>query len=355
MKPLIYYTLFTIFFIIGCSNKKSKSLNFTIQQITIAPEPVTNNSISIATINKDSYLFSFGGLDSTKLYSGIHQRSFRYDFKNKKWLQLANLPDSLGKIASAASLIKDTIYIIGGYHVFKDGNEISSNKVHRYAVKSNQFLDDGNPIPTAIDDHVQAVWRDSLIYVVTGWSQKENVADVQIYNPYKNSWKIGSPVPNTHDYKSFGANGIIVEDTIFYFGGAAMGKNFPIQSILRKGVINVNNPIEISWSTINLDSTSTSYRMAATKVLNTPHFIGGSANTYNFNGISYNKTGGVSPNRTGFAYKNNKMYKYYNKLLPMDLRGLASLNDTIKYMYGGMEENQKVSNKILQLSWTTKH
>ncbi|NOR28169.1 MAG: hypothetical protein GQ540_06540 [Lutibacter sp.] len=355
MKPLIYCTFFTIFFIIGCSNKKTKSLNFTIQQVTIAPEPVTNNAISIAFINENPYIFSFGGLDSTKLYSGIHQRNYRYDLKNKKWLQLANLPDSLGKIANAASLIKDTIYIIGGYHVFKDGKEVSSNKVHRYAVKNNLFLDDGSPIPTPIDDHVQTVWRDSLIYVVTGWSQKENVPDVQIYNPYKNSWQIGTPVPNTHKFKSFGANGIIVEDTIFYFGGAAMGENFPIQSILRKGVINVNNPIEISWSSINLDSSSASYRMAATKVFNTLHFIGGSATTYNFNGISYNKTGGVSPHQTDFIYKNDTFYKRFNGLLPMDLRGLASVNDTLKYIYGGMEENQKVSNKILQLSWITKH
>jgi len=351
MKPNLYCIYFVCLFFYGCIDKPTKSINPTVQEVAIAPEPVTNNAVSAAFINNTPFIYSFGGLDSTKLYSGIHQRSYRYDIKNENWLQLPNLPDTLGKIANAATLVKDTIYIMGGYHVLENGTEISSNKVHRYAVKNNQFLTDGASIPTPIDDHVQTVWRDSLIYVITGWSQKENVSDVQIYNPYKNTWQVGTPIPNNHDFKSFGANGVILKDTIYYFGGAAMGTYFPIQARLRKGIINPKNPQEISWTTIVLDSTFSSYRMAATLVYDTPHFIGGSATTYNYNGESYNKTGGVIPNNTEFIYKNNKLHKNFNSSFPMDLRGLASVNDSIKYFYGGMENHQKVSNKILKVSW----
>ena len=352
MKNSIFILCVLLLFFNGCSTPITKSVELSVQQVATAPESVTNNAVSAAEIDTIPYIFSFGGLDSTKLYSGIHRRNYRYNLKQQTWLKLPSLPDTLGKIANAASLIKDTIYIMGGYHVFEDGTEISSNKVHRYAVKRNQFLTDGAPIPTPIDDHVQTVWRDSLIYVITGWSQKGNVPDVQIYNPYQNSWQLGTPVPNTPKYKVFGANGIILKDTIFYFGGAAMGLNFPIQSQLIKGVINPKNPQEIKWTHISLDSTFNSYRMATTLVYNNPHFIGGSAATYNYNGIAYNKSGGVLPNQTDFFYKNKVFYKIFNGLLPMDLRGLASVNDSTKYLYGGMENNQHVSNKILKLSWT---
>ena len=43
-------------------------------------------------------------------------------------------------------------------------------------------MPDGADIPKAIDDQVQAVWQDSLIYVITGWSNTTNVVDVQASN-----------------------------------------------------------------------------------------------------------------------------------------------------------------------------
>lgn len=322
-----------------------------IQTIALAPEPITNNAVSAAKIVDETFIYSFGGLDSTKLFSGIHKRSYRYNIDQNTWLQLPNLPDTLGKIASAASLIKDTIYIIGGYHVFANGNEISSNKVHRFSIKNNTFLSDGAPIPIPIDDQVQSVWRDSLIYVISGWSQKENVPNVQIYNPFTNCWHNGTALPNNHHYKAFGAGGVILKDTIFYFGGAAMGAHYPVQTRLVKGLINRKKPTEINWTEMTLDSTFGSYRLAATLVKNSPHFIGGSAVTYNYNGIAYKNKKGVLPHQTVFYYQANKIYKNFNKLLPMDLRGLASVNDSTKYIFGGMENYQKVSNKILKLTW----
>jgi N-acetylneuraminic acid mutarotase len=335
----------------SCVIPQKDPTTLNVATIALAPEAVTNNAVSGATFDGQDFIYSFGGLDSTKLYSGIHKRSYRYNIAKDTWLRLPNLPDSLGKIASAASRIKDTIYIIGGYHVFADGHEVSSDKVHRFNIKTNTFLTDGAPIPIPIDDHVQAVWRDSLIFVVTGWSQKENVPAVQIYNPFTNTWQKGTGLPNTHTFKAFGAQGVFLKDTIFYFGGAAMGKYYPVQHRLVKGFVNPKNPTEILWENIPLDTPFGSYRLAATLVNNRPHFIGGSATTYNYNGIAYNKTGAVTPHKTDFYYSHDKIYKNFNSFLPMDLRGLASVNDNIKYIFGGIETNQKVSNKILKLTW----
>lgn len=315
------------------------------------PEQTTNNAVAEGFIEEKKYIFTFGGLDSTKQYTGIHKRSYKYDVVNNVWQQIANLPDTLGKIASAASRVKNIIYVLGGYHVFKDHTEKSSNKVHRYAILNDRFLEDGTPIPVPIDDHVQAVWRDSLIYVVTGWSDTENVPNVQIYNPSANSWSIGTSVPNNHIYKSFGASGTIVGDTIFYFGGASMGKHYPIQNILRKGIINPKKPTEISWSHQMLDATIVGYRMAATSVNNKPHWIGGSTTTYNYNPVAYNGSGGVNPSNRDLYIINSKWQQDFSNKLPMDLRGVAEINDSTKILVGGIVENQQVSNKVYLLEW----
>ena len=351
MKNSILLVISILLF--SCTQKATQDSQKKLIVTTLKelPEQTTNNAVAEGFIGEKPYIFTFGGLDSTKQYTGIHKRSYKYDVTNNLWQQISNLPDTLGKIASAASHVKNIIYVLGGYHVFKDHSEKSSNKVHRYDVLNDTFLEDGTPIPVPIDDHVQAVWRDSLIYVVTGWSDTENVPNVQIYNPSANSWNVGTSVPNNHIYKSFGASGTIVGDTIFYFGGASMGKHYPIQNILRKGIINPKKPTEISWSHQILDTTIVGYRMAATSVNNKPHWLGGSTSTYNYNPVAYNGSGGVNPsNRDLYIIKGKWQHEFSNKL-PMDLRGVAEINDSTKILIGGIIENQQVSNKVYLLEW----
>ncbi len=335
----------------ACSQEKDFTKKWKISPAKNLTIKTSNQAVSDGFIGNKAYIYSFGGLDSTKLFNGIHMRSFRFDIEANLWEEIEPLPDTLGKIANAASRINDTIYIMGGYHVFADGSEKSSNKVHRFYVKNNKFLNDGAVIPIPIDDHVQAIWKNRLIYIITGWSDSENVPNVQIYDPKKNSWLEGTSVPNNHIFKSFGASGTIVGDTIYYFGGAAMGKNYPIQNYMRKGVINPESPTEILWSYQIIDSLVSGYRMASLNINNVPIWIGGSSNTYNYNGIAYDKSGGVNPNQRVLSLKDQKFNLFFNNNITMDLRGIANINDTIKYLIGGMEKNQKVTNKVYKLEW----
>lgn len=350
MRKIAFLFVFTFAF--NCSTKNDTiNQKFKVTTLENIPIYTTNNAVAEGFINERPYVFTFGGLDSTKLFSGIHKKSYRFDVINNNWQRIADLPDTLGKVASGASRVKNLIYIIGGYHVFQDHTEKSSNKVHRYEVKNNQFLEDGAQIPIPIDDHVQVVWRDSLIYVIAGWSDTENIPDVQIYDTEKNVWSIGTSLPNNHDYKSFGASGTILGDTIYYFGGASMGKHYPIQNILRKGIINKNKPTEITWSHRVLDSLVVGYRMAATTVNNKIHWLGGSTITYNYNPIAYDGSGGVNPSNRDLHLENNKWKVDFSNKLPMDLRGIAELNDSTRIIVGGILENQKVSNKVYKLVW----
>ncbi|MEM1322759.1 MAG: hypothetical protein AAGG75_21010 [Bacteroidota bacterium] len=324
--------------------------HWVVSEMAAMPERVSNNAVAEGFVNGVPYVYSFGGIDSTKIFSGIHLRSFRYNTQLDEWEGIPALPDTLGKIAAGASRVGDIIYIIGGYHVFSNGDEKSSDRVHRYDVNSNTYLSDGAPIPVAIDDQVQAVWRDSLIFVVTGWSDTRNVPDVQIYDPANDRWTVGTPVPNSNSYLSFGASGSIVGDTIYYFGGAS-NATFGPQANFRRGVINPDNPAEISWSASLPNANRRGYRMAATTVGQEVYWIGGSANTYNFDGLAYADGSGVPPANRSLRYDASRRQwdQDDSNELPMDLRGIANVTEEVKYLAGGMQANQSVSNRTFRL------
>lgn len=335
---------------------------FAFSQITITeigelPNSTSNNAVCEGWINNTPYLFSFGGIDSTKTYSGIHLKSYSYNISNNTNFTLPSLPDTLGKVAMGASNVKNKIYIIGGYHVYASGNELSSDKVHRFDPTTQTFLSDGSPIPKATDDHVQAVWRDSLIYVISGWKDVSNIPDVQIYNPSEDEWMEGTSLPNSNAYKSFGASGSIIGDTIYYFGGSSSSSGFPIQNRLRKGVINANNPTEIIWSNTVPNTSTFGYRMASTTANNQVHWVGGSSTNYNYDGIAYDGSGGVEPNNRDLWISNYNDNTFNETLsntpIPMDLRGIAKIEENTQYIAGGMLSNQNVTNKVFKIEWTT--
>jgi hypothetical protein len=319
------------------------------------PEPVSNNAVCAGLIEKTPYLFSFSGIDSTKTYSGIHLKCFKFNLATGKANRIPDLPDTLGKIACGVSTIKNVAYIAGGYHVFADGSEKSSNKMHRYDMVNDVFLTDGLTIPVATDDHVQVVWRDSLIFLVSGWSDNSNIPNVQIYNPSENQWSVGTSVPNNNAYKSFGASGMIIGDTIYYFGGATSAAGFKIQSWLRKGVINAQDPTNITWSFSSPDPSVVNYRGAAAVIQKRPHWVGGSSKTYNYNGIAYDGSGGVEPSNMEYIWTGTEWELKVTDNVPMDLRGIAKLNDSIAYVAGGMSSQQQVSSAVYKIYWGDKN
>lgn len=320
---------------------------WSVFELAEMPEPVSNNAVVAAELNGNWFVYSFGGIDSSKIWSGISNRSFRYDVANDLWDTIAPLPASNTWIAAAASCVKGKIYIIGGYHVFQNGNEVSNQEVYVFNPFTNSYETNGQNIPLPIDDQVQAVWRDSLIYVITGWSNTTNVPNVQIYNPANDSWMAGTPVPNTIDYKVFGGSGVIIGDTIFYTGGARTGGNFPLTNIFRTGIIQPDQPDSIYWFSKS-DPLALAYRMAAFEFNRKPHWLGGSDVSYNFNGVAYNGSGGVEPlNRiVYYDFQNDTLVNDSGAINPvMDLRGIGQIAHNEWIVCGGMLPGQQVSDK----------
>ncbi len=331
--------------------------DWTFTALADMPEPVSNNSVVAAEVMGKEYVYSFAGIDSTKVYTGIHNKCWRYDVSANIWESLPDLPDPLGKIALGVNVIDGIAYIMGGYHVFENGSELTSEKVHRFDLATNTFLADGAPIPVPVDDHVQAVYKDSLIYLVTGWSGTQssggNVRDVQIYNPTTDTWQEGTPVFASSNSRVFGTSGVIIGNKIYYFGGAKIvGNNFNSSQDFRIGTIDENDPTQITWEVFFAGFPG--YRTAATEIDGNAYFLGGSDVTYNYNGIAYNGSGGVGPNQSSLAYDpvlDTVFRRGPFPEMPMDLRSLGELSDNKRIIAGGMESGQIVSNKTWLLDF----
>lgn len=323
----------------------------SIQSILISSgEKAVSNQAFIEGYCGDSLCFySFGGIDSTLHHAGIHLESWRYNTVSELWTQLPNLPDTMGKIAMGVSRVDSIIYVIGGYHVFNSGSELSSNKVHRFNTQTNSFLPDGAEIPVPIDDHVQCTYRDSLIYVITGWSNSNNVNNVQIYHTRSNTWSQGTPVPNNILYKAFGASGIVSGDSIFYLGGAQYGVNFPARAELRIGKINPLDYTSIQWKDTVLNSNYKVYRSGVIEKDGWLAWVGGSSTTYNYNGVAYNGSGPVSP-RDSALFIHSKTLQHMRSVCraPMDIRSMSE-NSGKFYTYGGIQDSLQSSRDLIEL------
>ena len=121
------------------------------------------------------------------------------------------------------------------------------------------------------------------------------------------------------------------------------------------GTINKDNPEIIHWEVMPHHSETAFYRMAAVGDNNHNRviFAGGSNNPYNFNGIGYNgEPSNASDLVFSFDFDTQKWNHYQIKLSEsMDHRGLLYDGDWF-YIVGGMTNDQKVSNQVLQFKLT---
>jgi hypothetical protein len=329
-------------------------VGWTWTPLDTMPNRISNNAVCEAKVGSDYFVYSFSGIDTTKLQSGISLNSYKYNVQTGNWSTIPSLPDTMGKIAAGASFVNDKIYIIGGYYVLPNGTEVSSQDIHVFDPVTDAYLSNGAVIPVAIDDHVQAVWRDSLIYVITGWSNTGNVPNVQIYNPYLNSWEVGTDTPNDNYFMAFGASGTILGDTIYYNGGVRGGFNFMEIPFLRKGVIDPNDPTQITWTQEEDNPGASGYRMACSHYESRIFWVGGGDAGYNYNGLAYSNGAGVEPLERILQFEKNWDMWFEGLGSPygvMDLRGIAQVGPTSWIIAGGMEAGQVVTNKSFRIDF----
>ncbi|MGB0404463.1 MAG: Kelch repeat-containing protein, partial [Salibacteraceae bacterium] len=214
VRSILIFTLFISSFCLYSqnSNKENTILFSLLAEYSLdLLEPVTNCAVEAFTINGEEIVYVFGGIDSTLKHTGIHRRCYKINVTQGVITRIQDIPDSLGKIAMAATRIGDKIFVAGGYHVFANGREKSSALIHEFDPIGDTFTSKEIVIPVPVDDHIQfghshkSIYGNlNLLYLVGGWSDNRNVRDVQIYDPKNDSWGVGTPLPDDR-FEFFGA------------------------------------------------------------------------------------------------------------------------------------------------------
>ncbi|WP_420462424.1 Kelch repeat-containing protein [Candidatus Palauibacter sp.] len=312
------------------------------------PMSVANNAVAAIETSAGWAVFSFLGIDSTKLWSGVTTASFRWDLGSPAWRAIKP-PPGPGRLAATAQAFDGRIFLFGGYTVAEDGGEQSRPEVDVLDPETGRWTR-AAPMPIPVDDAISGVWRDSLIFLVSGWHDSDNVAAVQIYDPARDAWAQATPIPGP---PVFGHAGGIVGDAIVYIDGArvqAEPRAFLLEASSWLGRIDPADPTLIGWERLSDHPGPGLYRAAAVAVGTRVAFAGGSDNAYNYNGTGYDGRP-AEPWDGAFAF--DLAAGGWVDLPPpdtptMDHRGIV-IADGRAFIVGGMTAGQRVTNRVTEI------
>ena len=314
------------------------------------PLPLTNHAVAAGRIGGAWQLFVMLGLDETKRWSGISRRAWAWRDGRTAWRELPVVPGAVGRLAATAQVVRGRVYLLGGYTVDSVGGERSVGAVDIYDAKRNAWTA-GAPIPVPVDDAISGVYRDSLIYLVSGWHDTDNVQNVQIYDVVKHRWTVGTPIPGRG---VFGHGGAMVGNRIVFIDGARRNATTPRyvnepQSWL--GIIQPSRSDSIDWQPLTPHPAPVRYRPAAASCGPYVVFAGGTDNPYNYDGIGYNRVPSVPLAGVIALDTRDGSWRQLREAptATMDHRGLIIRGDHA-WIVGGMRFNQVVGTDIVR--WT---
>ena len=308
------------------------------------PMAVTNNAVAVIATGPQRGIYSFLGLDSTKRWSGATTRAFVVDPVTGKSRELRSVPGERGRLAATTQVWHGRIYLFGGYTVDSAGAERSLPSVDIYDPATDRWSA-GAPTPIAVDDAVSGVYRDSLIYLVSGWHDRDNVTAVQVYDPATDKWASATSVPGVG---VFGHAGAIAGNALVYIDGVQTGIDSTIKFAMKPqawlGSIDPDNPGVIRWTKLPPHPGPALFRAAAGVCGTTVVFAGGTDTPYNYNGMGYAGSP-AAPRDWVFGWDLKARRWLELALLPapsMDHRGLAVAGGAV-WVVGGMRAGQKVT------------
>jgi len=315
------------------------------------PQPVTNNAVAAVRTETGMAVFSFLGLDSTKLWSGVTDAAYQWDAElgdggwAGTWRTIEPVPGP-GRLAATAQVVGGLVYVIGGYTVAEDGSERSVPDVNVYDPRTERWRR-GADIPVPSDDAVAGVWRDSLIVLVSGWHDTSNIADVQLYDPTADRWIATTPIEGP---PVFGHAGSVTGDAVVYVDGVRIidaSPRFLLDSGSWRGRIDPTTPATLTWDAVSPHPGPPLYRAASGAVSGLVLFVGGTDNPYNYSGIGYDGMP-AAPLRQALAY--DPASDRWHELAPppdasMDHRTLGVARGWV-VLAGGMQREQVVTDEV---------
>lgn len=333
----------------ACTHKLSTPMIPT--QLPIA---VSNNAVAYMNIDGVDQFLTFNGLTVGKTYLDISNEA--YLWQDGKWHAMAVPESQLPVLASTAVTVNDSVYLFGGYTVAADHSEKSIPNV--WKIDGRKLIN--NPLtqwqampsmPTPVDDTVALVYQQRFIYLVSGWFDVDNVDLVQVFDTQAETWLAATafPLPPVFGH----AGGIVNNQMVLCDGVKVMMKADKKQFLPSPecvlGTINPNDVTEITWTGIPHHSGTAFYRMAASGDSDRQiHFLAGSNNPYNFNGIGYNTRPSEPSSDIRIFDLKLRQWSILSDKIPrsMDHRALLNTPHGMVIM-GGMSDQQKVTDHIM--------
>ncbi|TMN72570.1 galactose oxidase [Pseudoalteromonas sp. S1727] len=327
--------------------------SLALASLPTLPEPVANNAVAKVVVDEQPYFLSFMGLGVNKDHHSVHNKVWALKLGDKQWQAKSPVPSSLqpkGRLASTAVGLGEYAYVFGGYTVSSDHTEISSPDVYRYDLKNDRYTQLAN-MPVPVDDSVALSYQQRYIYLVSGWHNDGNVNLVQVYDTQKDTWQQASPFlgePVFGQAAAISGNTIVVCDGVKTQANADKRRSFAAVAQCLKGTIDESNPLKIDWRTLPHPTGTAHYRMAATSFNDAIYIQAGSNNPYNYNGMGYNGKAAPASNHVWCFDIASNSWQILTPLTiaSMDHRGLLEYQGSL-YRIGGMDNKQQVSNKVL--------
>jgi N-acetylneuraminic acid mutarotase len=322
----------------------------------LPPAPVARSNWAVARAGDE--VFAFYGIGAGKRSSDIARDIYALNLRSRTWRRVGDIPVAQGRLGSAAVTIGGKVYVVGGYSVSPEGEEVSTPEVFRFDPATGSMSIE-TTMPTPVDDSVALSWRDRWIVLVSGWHDTSNVADVQIYDTKARRWEKGTPWPGT---PVFGHAGGLVDDVMVVCDGVTAskdgsGKNrYTITNACWQGQLDVRAPGNIYWRHIfphpgvplyRAGATGAKDRLGNSRVV----FAGGTHRPYNYNGIGYDHVP-AEPSSAVFAFDpTHSVWTSYQSApeAGMDFRGLIAFDDTF-VLLGGMDAKQAVTNQVVRFT-----
>ncbi|MDT8370274.1 MAG: serine hydrolase, partial [Longimicrobiales bacterium] len=319
------------------------------------PRPVSNNAVAAVEVDGVVSLFSFLGLDERKGRDSEVRWTFRLDLGDSAWTEGPPVPGP-GRLAASAQGLGGRVYLFGGYTVEADGSEWSVPDVDIFDPATGAWSS-GAPIPVPVDDAVSGVWRDSLIYLVSGWHDTGNELLVQLYDPGADRWLQATPIAGP---AVFGHTGALTRDALVYLDGVRVRprsetppgqSRYELQPSSWLGAIDPDDPLRIKWSALPPHPGPPLYRAASVAVGSRVFFFGGTDNAYNYDGLGYDGRP-ATPADGAFAWdlEAERWTEAPAPAVPtMDHRGALRAGGYI-WIIGGMESGQRVTDRVQRVA-----
>lgn len=318
----------------------------------VLPEAISNNAVAVAVGPEGPTLYSFNGLKAGKTWQDTSNAAFACVIATQSCQAIKPVPVVAGRLASAAVTVAGKIYILGGYSVAENGDEVSNPEVFVFDPASGEYQQLAD-MPTPVDDMLAVPYQNRFIYLISGWHDEGNVSIVQMFDTQTGAWTEATPFPGTPVFGHAGGiagNSIVVSDgvaTVFADGK----RKFVSAKLSWRGDIDPRNPTQISWRGVDAHPGVAKYRMAAIgdeagqRII----FAGGGDNPYNYDGIGYDGVP-AKPSGSFLAYdlKSDRWIELGQLAEPsMDHRGLARAGQEY-YIIGGLDGEQKVMDRIVK-------